>query len=129
MAKIIMVIRKGEQHLSVHSKFIVSMENMEICCSTIAHDFIGSKNQLKRLALSHAKKLWKLVEKHPRDTGFYLFDRTPIEIWNGFGILSYVIDAFGHRPFYVDEKIPSIGSSLGGDDIQFFLREFRKALN
>src|SRR3989344_6500603 len=130
--KIVLVIRVSEKNLSVHSKFIVPIDGVEISCSSVVRDFIGGKNQLRNIARAHAEMLWDSVETCPKDVGFYLFEKTPIEIWNGFGVIVEItnLETFGWFPpaKYVRT---SIGYSipLDGDQLEFFMREFRKDLH
>ncbi|OGD69112.1 hypothetical protein A3I18_02785 [Candidatus Campbellbacteria bacterium RIFCSPLOWO2_02_FULL_35_11] len=124
--KIVLVIRVSEKDLSVHSKFIVPIESVEICCSSVARDFVGSKNQLRNLARAHAEMLWDSVETCPRDVGFYLFDKTPIEIWNGFNVMRKIKWSSPIKHVCISD---GYNMPLDGDQLEFFMRELRKALH
>lgn len=133
--KLTIVIRIGENNLSVHSKFVVPFKGIEICCSSVCENFVitgQSKCQLKRLALSHANLLTESAELASEDVAYYLFGKTPTETWNGFGIIKEVpFDSPCDRHFLPARYVrTSIGYNmpLNGDQLEFFMREFRKAL-
>lgn len=83
----------------------------------------GGKNKLRLLARKHADALAEKAEDPRPAICSFLYEKTPIDIWNGFN----VIDEISPGAKYV---ITNVGYSmpLNGDDLETFLHYFRKYL-
>ena len=133
MSQIKLVIGiSGKEKLFVHSSF-TALEISVYASSSIDFSGGGGKNKLRLLARKHADALAEQAENPRPAICSFLYEQTPIEIWNGFNVIDEMpADEHGWHLWtpLVKYVLTSIGDQmpLNGDDLETFLRYFRKYL-
>lgn len=133
MAQIKMTLGISSKNiLFVHSSF-TALEITVNASSSIDFSGGGGKNKLRFLARLHADDLAEEAETPRPAICSFLYEKTPIEIWNGFNVIDEVpIEKYGWTLWTPPARyvLTSIGDEmpLNGDDLETFLRYFRKYL-